>query len=458
MKCFRCGCELSEKDFCTSCGEDVKLYKKIIKISNMHYNDGLAKANVRDLSGAIISLRQSLKLNKNNTKARNLLGLVYYEMGEVVAALGEWVISKNMESTKNIAGDYIKAIQSNPNRLETINQTIKKYNQALLYCRQESEDLAIIQLKKVLSLNPNLVTGHQLIALLYMKHEEYDKAKKALSRAIKIDTTNTTTLRYIRELDFVLEKPAVVNSQKAKNNEDRVSYTSGNETIIQPTVYKENSGLSTVINIIIGLVVGAALTGFLILPARINAINNEAKQTITDYSNQISAKTATITDLENQVATAKSDLESKTAELEQYVGDTGVVDNYEKLFTAMKAYNDNDILSAYDALSSIDSSTLKDASLSMYETLNNNVSSTAIKAMYDTGRAAIDGGDYTTAIDNLLKVVGIDEAYQNGSALYNLGKAYQKNGDQESANKYFDLVIEKFPNTDLANYAQANRH
>jgi tetratricopeptide (TPR) repeat protein len=458
MKCFKCGCELSDKDFCTSCGEDVKVYKKIIKISNMHYNDGLAKANVRDLSGAIVSLRQSLKLNKNNTKARNLIGLVYYEMGDVVTALSEWVISKNIESTKNIAGDYIKAIQSNPNRLETINQTIKKYNQALLYCKQESEDLAIIQLKKVLSLNPNLVMGHQLIALLYMKHEEYDKAKKALSRAIKIDTTNTTTLRYIHELDLILEKPVVNNAQKAKNNEDRVSYTSGNETIIQPTVYKENAGLSTVINIIIGLVIGAALTGFLILPARINSINNEAKQTITDYNNQLSAKTATITDLEGQLATAKTDLDSKTAELAQYVGDTGVVDNYEKLFTALKAYNENDMVTAYDALSGIDSASLKDASLSMYETLNNNVSSNAIKTMYDTGKAALDKDDYATAIDNLLKVVGIDEMYQSGSALYNLGKAYQKNGDQESANQYFDKVIEKFPNTDLAGYAQANRH
>ena len=34
--------------------------------SNRFYNDGLEKAMVRDLSGAIVSLRQSLKLNKNN--------------------------------------------------------------------------------------------------------------------------------------------------------------------------------------------------------------------------------------------------------------------------------------------------------------------------------------------------------------------------------------------------------
>lgn len=107
MKCFNCGCELSEKDFCTGCGADVGLYKKIMHISNRYYNDGLEKANVRDLSGAIVSLRQSLKFNKNHIEARNLLGLVYFEMGEVVAALSEWVISKNLRAKKNLADDYI---------------------------------------------------------------------------------------------------------------------------------------------------------------------------------------------------------------------------------------------------------------------------------------------------------------------------------------------------------------
>ena len=157
MRCYNCGCQLSEHDFCTACGADVAIYKKIMKLSNRFYNEGLEKASVRDLSGAINSLRQSLKFNKNNVEARNLLGLVYVEIGEVVAALSEWVISKNLRPKKNIADDYIEMVQSNPTRLENINQTIKKYNQALLYCNQDSKDLAIIQLKKVLSLNPKFV-------------------------------------------------------------------------------------------------------------------------------------------------------------------------------------------------------------------------------------------------------------------------------------------------------------
>ena len=176
MICYNCGCNLSEHDFCTNCGVDVSVYKKVLKISNNFYNEGLEKAGVSDLSGAIQSLRQSLKFNKNNVEARNLLGLVYFETGEVVAALSEWVISKNLRPKKNIADDYINVVQSNPTRLDTINKTIKKYNQALLYCNQDSKDLAVIQLKKVLSLNSKYIRAHQLLALLYIDAEDWPRA------------------------------------------------------------------------------------------------------------------------------------------------------------------------------------------------------------------------------------------------------------------------------------------
>ena len=39
---------------------------------------GLEKAEIRDLSGAIDLLKRSLKFNKLNIQARNLLGLVYF--------------------------------------------------------------------------------------------------------------------------------------------------------------------------------------------------------------------------------------------------------------------------------------------------------------------------------------------------------------------------------------------
>ena len=167
MKCFNCGADLKDSEYCSQCGADVKLYSRMLKLSNAYYNEGLEKAKIRDLSGAVLALRESLKINKKNTNARNLLGLVYFEMGMVVDALTQWIISRSFQSTKNMADKYIEAVQNNPAQLDSINTSLRKYNQALVYCQQESYDLAIIQLKKVLSVNGKLLDGHLLLAFLF---------------------------------------------------------------------------------------------------------------------------------------------------------------------------------------------------------------------------------------------------------------------------------------------------
>ena len=77
MQCPYCKATLTSGDTCEKCGSYVKPFKKLYKISNRCYNEGLEKAKARDLSGAVVSLRNSLKINKNNINARNLLGLIY---------------------------------------------------------------------------------------------------------------------------------------------------------------------------------------------------------------------------------------------------------------------------------------------------------------------------------------------------------------------------------------------
>lgn len=78
MNCPRCNAKVAfVKDQCDNCGQSLKNYRRIVSTSNILYNKGLEQAKVRDLSGAIRSLRQSLEFNKLNTNARNLLGVIY---------------------------------------------------------------------------------------------------------------------------------------------------------------------------------------------------------------------------------------------------------------------------------------------------------------------------------------------------------------------------------------------
>ena len=83
MNCMNCGAFLADKDldYCPHCGCNVLIQKKVEYLSKLYYNQGLEKASIRDLSGAVNCLKQSLTFNKRNIQARNLLGLVYFETG-----------------------------------------------------------------------------------------------------------------------------------------------------------------------------------------------------------------------------------------------------------------------------------------------------------------------------------------------------------------------------------------
>ena len=105
------------------------------QIANSYYNLGLEKAKVRDLSGAAQCLKKSLHFSKYQTDARNLLGLIYYENGEVADALVQWVISLNLQPENNLADHYLDEIQRKPGQLETESQTVKTFNQALWHAQ-----------------------------------------------------------------------------------------------------------------------------------------------------------------------------------------------------------------------------------------------------------------------------------------------------------------------------------
>ena len=450
MNCIYCGAELTKADFCPHCSADVKIYKKIIRASNYYYNEGLAKASVRDLSGALYSLNKSLHFNKMNTQARNLLGLIYFEMGETVSALSEWVISRNFQPSHNDAERYLDAIQKNPAKLETINQTIKKYNQALMYCKQNSQDLAIIQLKKVLSLNPKLIKGHQLLALLYIQDGKYEQAKKYLRAAGKIDSSNTLTLRYLKEVNHMLKGDS--SSKKSDKNEDLVSYRNGNETIIQPTHhFKESSAVSIIINTVIGVVIGVFITCFLIVPGIKHVARSDADAAVREANDTISTKDQTIKSLQSQVDTLNAKV--STADSASKDNDSKIA-AYEQLLSAYTSYTQGNAKAAGDTLAGINTQLLSDAAKATYNSINSTVNAQYIQAAYNDGTSAYNKKDYATAVTNLEKVVASDANFSDGNAVYYLAQSYRALNQNDKAAEYYQKLIAAYPNTSRAANAQ----
>ena len=49
MRCVKCGATLTDPGYCSSCGTEIHVYEKIIRLSNTYYNRGLEKAKARKM-------------------------------------------------------------------------------------------------------------------------------------------------------------------------------------------------------------------------------------------------------------------------------------------------------------------------------------------------------------------------------------------------------------------------
>ena len=386
MNCMNCGAFLTDMDldYCPNCGYNVLIQKKVDYLSKIFYNQGLEKASIRDLSGAIACLKQSLMYDKRNIRARNLLGLVYFETGEVVSALSEWVISKNLQPTRNLASEYINKLQANPNKLAAINETIKKYNHALMLCREGHEDMAAIQLRKILTQNSKLIKGYHLLALIQMKNGEWNKARRILKKAARIDKTNTTTRRFLREVDeqtgvttrLEKKKKGLFRSGTKENPDTDIL---GSERVAQPTVYREHSKVSVFFILMAGIAAGAVAFWLLAVPAIRQGIYQEANQQIVQYSESLASQGAELTKAQGEAKESGDTVESVTQEL---TTEQAKSESYQALLQAYTYYQQQDLDEAAVEIQKVHVDVLTDSMKSVYTTIRD---ATGVAGIGDTG-------------------------------------------------------------------------
>ena len=83
-------------------------------------------------------------------------------------------------------------------------------------------------------------------------------------------------------------------------------YKSGNDTIIQPPEYKEKSITNTLVNLLLGLLVGAAALWFLIVPAKTQKINQEANKKVVEYSGKMATLSAELARMQEEMDALQS--------------------------------------------------------------------------------------------------------------------------------------------------------
>ena len=428
--------------------------QKIQLAANSFYNRGLELAKERDLSGAAGYLKRALELNKYHTDARNLLGLIFYEMGETSDALVQWVISVNLQPEENRADHYLDEVQRKPGQLEIASQTIKKFNQALVYAQNGSDDLAVLQLKRVVEERPNYVKARLLLAVLYMQHEDFAKAGRSLYKVLQIDKNNKKASRY---MEYVKSRTGKADVERRKMKNAFSHRQMQDDDVILPPTYKENTGWQSIINIGIGLILGAVMIFFLVIPARERSLNYEHNQEMLSYTDRLNLANQELAELENELSQYRQQNEEAQAQIAEMQGNSNsVLAQYATVAEILQAYRNEDFRTAVQLYIDMDASLITDENmLNIFAGIQADMTANAPAELEAMAAEAEAAGDHELALHYYESYMAIND--RNPQIIYNMAMIYQAMGDTETADQLFGQVIMNFADSELAAQAQEQR-
>lgn len=443
----------------------MKKNRRLEQISNGYYNLGLSLAKERNLSSALNALSISLGLNKKNTDARNLYGLIQFEMGEETKALISWVISININPINNPAQNYLQKLRNKSAYLEKSQDAISKYNKAISQIKTVNYDMARITLKQAVDIRPHFVKAMLALALLDIREGKSSEAKKLLENVLAIDRFNTKAITYLEEMKPLTEK----NSRKEKlsvigspvKKEKPVENVNNGMPVTE--IYKNYSGMFTAINVGIGLIVGACAMVFLYMPTMKVALNNAHNKEIVEISQQLN-------DVNLSIETLKSENEGLNEQVNKLteVNNTSTENmNYKLLqyvyfLGLIKEYNTKNYTRAAEIFSNLDVGQLTDVDNGLGISVTGTFAEMAPK-MRDEGPKLLlkvaDGlnrsGDFAGAIGYYDAALRISPDYVE--AKYKKALAYKTMGDVDTANNLFTEIITNYPDDRFANESKKER-
>lgn len=434
--------------------------RKTRVIANSCYNLGLEQAGLRDLSGAAGYLKKSLHFNKYMTDARNLLGLIYYEMGEVGEALVQWVISMNLQPEQNRADYYLGELKRRKGAMETEKRLVSRFNQALVYAQNGSLDLAVLQLNKVVEGKPNFVKAQLLLALLCMVREDYKKAGKAVYKVLQVDRSNSKALRYRtllkgeeakekREKDPERERRRLKNVLSHRQMQD--------DDVILPPSYRESTRDQAVWYILAGLLIGAFVIFFLVMPASQKAINAGHNREMLKYSEELSKANQKAAGLEEELAALEEEKGKSEAQLLSLTTDSGsVLAQYQGVIGILQAFQKADFATGAKIFTGLNSELITSPDvLAVVAEIHSQMVQQGVPVLESLGDKAQEGGDSQAALSYYLKCVELKQ--DSWQAKYKAALIYKEMGEKEAAGSLFTDIVNNSKDEALSARAKAER-
>lgn len=453
MKCPSCEKTTKNRARCDHCKADLLLYKKVHMMAASLYNKGLEQAQGRCLSGAISTLTMCLGLQKDHLEARNLLGLIYWEVGEVTQALKHWQISAQAQKEDNLATSYLARVQEDPLELATYTDTMGLFNKSLQHMAQGSEDMAIISLRKAMAQNPNYIKAKALLSLYYITQKQEDKGAQLLKEILEISKDDPKANHYWNELDpttVVKAQEVVEEVPVPKPPRVKPARVKAADTMIQPKSLK-----GTIMAFALGAVCMLGVYMILITPSKTGDLKNQikiAQAKEVELANELEA-------FKNKQAQTIKALEEKQTDLLEENESLKSEQSAQQIALDLQAVaqlaSDRQWPQAASKLGGIKQEFLTEETRTKYDELVLSVYPKAGEELYNQGYRQYQAKDYAQALELLEASYGYaKEEWFSSNALFITGRAYEDQGDIQKAKDYYQSVIDNYPGTKSATNAK----
>lgn len=363
--------------------------------------------------------------------------------------------------------DIEKFSQDN-NVPEKIVDSIKAYNKAIEYLRTGSEDIAMIELKRVVAINPDFYEAVNLLGLCYAYTNQLDKAQELFGKVVQSEDNILKAADYLNYVtggdsgsSRKIAKSAKSSTVKQKAPEakkqtlKKETRSPINEAYKQEEVQPElilfktigdqfkKPGFALAFNLIGVICLAAALVFFILTMKDTKDIPLDSEPSANTTVNDSIDKTLQ----ENKEL--KTQLDAANMELRQYKL-SGEISQVSSLYSQGK------YLEASDKLNAIPVNELNAEQKAKYDTLTKNVNLKAASALTTMGNSLFNSKKYAEAIEKLEKVFELGDNWTFGDkALYTLGKSYVEQGEKQKGADTYQKLITQYPNSQYVKYAKS---
>jgi tetratricopeptide (TPR) repeat protein len=350
---------------------------------------------------------------------------------------------------------------------DDIKNSIVLYNKAIESIEKGSEDIAIIELKKAVSINPNFHEALNLLGLCYAYTGEKDKAADIFEQVIESERNGIRA--YVYRKQFGGELPEMLQSliSGQEIHEDKAGKTPSKkadakripvkkvQVSTEAVLYsdKKPSPGKSVLKFGIGFLTGVLIM-FMAAYIYSSLYPSSGEDNTLTNENEIIALEEDKAMLQRELNNAESrykELEGRynslTGELEQANGRIDYLTGLRKLMNIGLLEMENKIEEAADSLLEINYDSLELPEKTWYDALQVKIMPEAANIVYNEGRDLCQRElNYEKGLEKLRKVLLYDENFGQQEALfYYTGKCYQGVGDYEKAMEYYNRVLTEYP-------------